>query len=89
MTITAEPTAPAGELTQQQRRDRVRAFAALAGKVVDPYSPEATAETFDLDLYLSQFDPRLLATSEGRKALCELDPMLFALTYMRKHLRNN
>lgn len=89
MTATAEPAAPAVEPTPQQRADRAKAMAVLAGLVIDPYSPDANAETFDLDLYLSQFDPRLLGHTDGRKALCRHDPMLFALTYMRKHLRNN
>lgn len=68
--------------------ERARALAVLAGKIVDPYSPDANAETFDLSLYLARFDPRVMADPEGRRALCRLDPMLFALTYMRKHLRN-
>jgi hypothetical protein len=94
VTTVAEPAAPAAsawgdDLTPEQRRDRARAFATLTGKVIDPYSPEANAETFDLDLYLSQFDPKLMSHTEGRKALTCLDPMLFALTYMRKHLKNN
>lgn len=94
MTAVAEPAAPAAagwgdDLTPEQRRDRARGFAALIGKVIDPYSPEANAETFDLDLYLSQFDPQIMGSAEGRRTLCRLDPMLFALTYMRKHLRNN
>jgi hypothetical protein len=55
----------------------------------DPYNPETTSANFDLDAYLARFDPRLLASPEGRKALTRLDPMLFALVYMRKHLRNN
>lgn len=55
----------------------------------DPYNPETTSANFDLDAYLARFDPRLLTTPEGRKALTRLDPMLFALVYMRKHLRNN
>lgn len=87
---TVEPATPVvDELTPEQRRDRARAFAALSGKIIDPYSPEANAETFDLDLYLSQFDPRMLASADGRRTLTRLDPMLFALTYMRKHLKNN
>lgn len=36
--------------------------------------------------YLSQFDARLLQTSEGRRILTRLHPRLFALVYMQKHL---
>jgi hypothetical protein len=56
--------------------------------LADPYDPGVNAENFSLDLFLAQFDPRLMASSEGRRALCALNPMLFALIYMRKHLKN-
>lgn len=56
-------------------------------RVADPYSPEADAETFDLDGYLAQFDPRVLTTPEGRRALTRTDPFLFAWVYLRNHLR--
>lgn len=46
------------------------------------------AETFDLTAYLAQFDTRLLAEPEGRQILTRLDPMLFALVYLRHHLRD-
>lgn len=46
------------------------------------------AETFDLDAYLAQFDPRLLADPEGRRVLTRLDPLLFALVYLRHHLKD-
>lgn len=46
------------------------------------------AESFDLDAYLAQFDPRLLADPEGRRTLTRLDPLLFALVYLRPHLRD-
>lgn len=46
------------------------------------------AESFDLDAYLAQFDARLLADPEGRKTLTRLDPLLFALTYLRHHLKD-
>lgn len=54
----------------------------------DPYSPEANAETFDLPAYLAQFDERLLTIPEGRRALTQADPLLFALVYLRDHLRS-
>lgn len=57
-------------------------------RIVDPYHPDADADTFDLYGYLSQFDPRLLQDSTGRRILTRLDPMLFALLYLRKHLRD-
>ncbi|MFJ8995592.1 hypothetical protein ACIRQH_34955 [Streptomyces sp. NPDC102279] len=46
------------------------------------------AETFDLPAYLAQFDPRLLADPEGRRVLTRLDPLLFALVYLRHHLKD-
>jgi phage terminase large subunit-like protein len=47
------------------------------------------SETFRLDAYLAQFDPRLLATPEGRRTLTRLDPLLFGLVYLRHHLRDS
>lgn len=41
----------------------------------------------DWRAYIAQHDPRLLTTSEGRRVLCELDPLLFALIYLRHHLK--
>lgn len=38
---------------------------------------------------LKEIDPRLLASPEGRRALCETDPMLFALIYLPDHLKND
>ncbi|MFF4552721.1 hypothetical protein [Streptomyces sp. NPDC001422] len=46
------------------------------------------AETFDLHTYLAQFDARLLADPEGRRTLTRLDPLLFALVYLRHHLKD-
>ena len=46
------------------------------------------AETFDLPTYLAQFDARLLADPEGRRILTRLDPLLFALVYLRHHLKD-
>lgn len=37
--------------------------------------------------YVDSIDERLLASSEGRRALCELDPLAFALIYLPHHLR--
>ncbi|MCI3246318.1 hypothetical protein [Streptomyces spinosisporus] len=45
-------------------------------------------ETFDLNTYLAQFDERLLADPEGRRTLTRLDPLLFALVYLRHHLKD-
>ncbi|MDQ0758706.1 hypothetical protein [Streptomyces canus] len=47
------------------------------------------AETFNLHAYLAQFDARLLADPEGRRTLTRLDPLLFALTYLRHHLKDS
>jgi predicted phage terminase large subunit-like protein len=46
------------------------------------------AETFDLTVYLAQFDAKLLAKPEGRRVLTRLNPLLFALVYVRHHLRD-
>jgi hypothetical protein len=54
----------------------------------NPYDPAATAETFDLDAYLAQFNPRVLTTSDGRRALTRTDPFLFAWVYLRNHLHS-
>lgn len=42
---------------------------------------------FDLNARLAGIDPRLLDTAEGRRALTELDPLLFGLLYFPHHLR--
>lgn len=38
--------------------------------------------------YLAQYDARLLATSEGRRILTRLDPKLFAIIYLSKHVKD-
>jgi len=38
---------------------------------------------------VAEIDPRLLETTEGRKALCETDPFLFALIYFADHLKDD
>lgn len=47
---------------------------------------------YELDPYvaslLADIDPRLLDSSEGRKALCEFDPLLFALIYLPNSLKD-
>lgn len=57
--------------------------------IVDPYSPEANAETFDLYGYLGQFDRRLFDSSAGRRLLTKYDPILFAIIYFGKHIRTD
>lgn len=39
--------------------------------------------------YLRQFDSRLLATTEGRKILTRLNPKLFVLIYLTKHVKDS
>jgi hypothetical protein len=76
MTILAErPTAPADRDTELTIS-------------IDPYDPRTNAENFDLHGWLATFDPRLLAHAEGRRTLTELDPLLFAYVYLRKHLKD-
>lgn len=85
MTTTVPEAAPVADAAWQRFLD---AHGELAWSD-DPYDPKTTSANFDLDAYLAKFDPRLTGSSKGRKALTALDPMLFALIYMRKHLRNN
>lgn len=47
---------------------------------------EANAAEFDVDDYLDEFNPVELGHAEGRRALTEFDPVLFALLYLRHHL---
>lgn len=54
---------------------------------LNPYDPEVTAETFDLAGYLSNIRSNpLIQTSEGRRLLTKLDPFLFAVLYLTKHM---
>lgn len=58
-------------------------------RVTDPYDDRADAATFDLDGYLAQFSAELLATSaDYRRATTSVDPLLFAIVYLRDHLRS-
>ncbi|MFE3031569.1 hypothetical protein ACFXKY_07960 [Streptomyces canus] len=52
------------------------------------YLDDLDAESFDLNAYLARFDERLLADPEGRQILTRLDPLLFALIYLRHHLKD-
>src|SRR4051794_4746486 len=42
-----------------------------------------------VDKLLSSFDQRLLESPEGRRALCEFDPLLFALIYLPNSLKDS
>lgn len=55
---------------------------------VPGYLEGLDAESFDLAAYLAGFDARLLGDPQGRRILTRLDPMLFALVYLRHHLRD-
>jgi hypothetical protein len=51
-------------------------------------APELVAAgTFEIDSYLAQFDQRLLGCAAGRIALTRLDPLLFGLVYLPRHMR--
>ncbi len=41
-----------------------------------------------LEETLTRMDPRLLATPEGRRILTRLDPLAFALVYLRDHIKD-
>lgn len=45
------------------------------------------AATFSLTRHLAGVEPRLLETSEGRRLLTRLDPLMFALLYLPHHMR--
>lgn len=42
---------------------------------------------FDLNTYLAELNPQLLADPEGRRILTRLDPLLFSLVYLPHHIR--
>lgn len=46
-------------------------------------------EDFDLTAYLTSFDARLIKSSEGRRVITKMDPLLFALVYFPHHLRSD
>jgi len=52
--------------------------------------PGINSATFDLNAYLASIPnlKALLASPQGRKALTYADPILFALTYLSKHLKD-
>jgi hypothetical protein len=55
-------------------------------RITDPYDERANAATFDTAGWLASQDWALLAEAEGRRVLTRLDPMLFAVVYLSKHL---
>ncbi|MFI8351316.1 hypothetical protein [Streptomyces sp. NPDC085596] len=61
----------------------------MAALCTPSYLEGLDAETFDLNTYLAQYDPRLLADPEGRRTLTRLNPLLFALVYLRHHLKDS
>lgn len=44
---------------------------------------------YDWQHKLAEIDPRLLDSGEGRRALAETDPMMFALIYLSHHLKDD
>lgn len=59
-----------------------------AGYLCDPETGVPyTAATFSLERHLAQFDPQLMATSEGRRILTRLDPLTFGLVYLAHHMK--
>ena len=64
------------------------------GYLLDDDGGELTSESFDLDGWLSErlgpfggVDSPLLRRPEGRRALTQCDPLLFALVYLPHHLK--
>jgi hypothetical protein len=58
------------------------------GLIVDPYDPRANSANFHLDGWLATIDAKLLTSPTGRRALTVIDPLLFALVYLRHHLES-
>jgi hypothetical protein len=52
----------------------------------DPADP-ASGVHFDLDAFLAELDPRMLAVPECRRLLTKYSPLLFALLYLPHHLK--
>lgn len=46
-----------------------------------------TSATLDPDKYVGRHHKKMLRTPEGRRSLTKYDPLLFALLYLRAHLR--
>jgi hypothetical protein len=65
----------------------IAATEAGALRIADPYDPRANSATFDLQGWLATIDERLLATSEGRRELTRLSPMLFGVLYLPHHMK--
>lgn len=50
--------------------------------ITDTYLADVDSSTFDLEAYvLERVDPRLLESTEGRRELTRIDPLLFAILY--------
>lgn len=57
--------------------------------MIDPLELNGmTAEDFDLVSYLIQFDQDLLECAEGRRILTRYNPLLFAILYLKEHIKN-
>ena len=62
----------------------------MSGYLCDPATGESyNAETFDLDEYLSRFDPAWFESSAGRRELTRDDPLLFAVVYVPDKIKNH
>ena len=55
---------------------------------IDPYDWRTNSDNFDFNGWLAIKNPALLASPEGRRAITRADPMLFALLYLKHHLRD-
>ncbi|MFC8447663.1 hypothetical protein [Kitasatospora sp. NPDC057223] len=58
-----------------------------SGYLCDELGEPLNAATFSLEDYLRDVEPRLLQTSEGRRSLTRLDPMMFGLLYLPHHMK--
>jgi phage terminase large subunit-like protein len=61
----------------------------MSGYLCDDAGEPYNAETFDLNVYLAQFDPEWLASAAGRRELTRDDPLLFAVTYVPDKIKNH
>jgi phage terminase large subunit-like protein len=65
-------------------RAAARTYPNRRGDYAQIYAPG-----FDWREYLRRYDPRLMETSEGRRAIGRLDPLAFALIYLRDWLKGD
>ena len=51
------------------------------------YLDGVDAESFDWERHMARYSARLFTTPEGRRSVCQMDPLAFAVVYLGHHLR--